>query len=263
VRLMLSWMRSVEYYIAKNKYQVSGRVCGIMLQSNRSTVFIGILGFALCACGLFVDAAQEATTDAADQQSRGDDAEKAEEKVEKPEAAAAEEKGGKETDKQAEGDKSEATTEDADVQEEKADEEDSLFPVGLDQEGGKQSKTDSKSVGGSGWMGRYLFGMVVVVGVMALVLYGLRTLRTRLTRGTVAEQGVRILGKFPLDRRNNIVLVRIQDEDLLISSGNEGAQLLARYRSKDKSDQDASSGTEDDRSSFHAEVSRNIKGRVD
>ena len=113
------------------------------------------------------------------------------------------------------------------------------LPFDLNVEPGSDKEEQKSEKGGGfqsdGWTLRYVVSMLVVLGVMGGVLYALRKVRTRLTQGTAAERGVRIVGKFPLDRRNNVVLLRIQNEDLLIASGNEGARLLARYPAKEES----------------------------
>lgn len=96
-------------------------------------------------------------------------------------------------------------------------------------ESGSKYVAEEESRRDQGWVWRYLFSMAAVVALMGGVLFVLRKFRFGLTRGTAAEKGVRILGKFPLDKHNHLIMIRIKDEDLLLASGSDGVKILSRY----------------------------------
>ena len=79
------------------------------------------------------------------------------------------------------------------------------------------------------WKVRYLVSLLIVGGIMTGGFIGLKRLQSRLPGLGFRGGNVRVVGRVPLDQRTTLFVIRLRDEELVLSSGPSRTNLLSRY----------------------------------
>ncbi len=83
---------------------------------------------------------------------------------------------------------------------------------------------------GSGWIFRYIISLVFICVLMVACFLIVRGFRTKFA-GLKKENDIHLLGKFSLDQRNTLVMIRTRNTDFMIGCGTNACNLIASFPS--------------------------------
>ena len=89
--------------------------------------------------------------------------------------------------------------------------------------------------------------LAAVIGLIVLIFYILKKVNGRIyTNGK--NNPMRVFSRLPLDNKNYLTLVRVYEEEFLLSVGPNGSTVVARYAliDQEKNDDDESSPVNQD-----------------
>ena len=78
------------------------------------------------------------------------------------------------------------------------------------------------------WKTRYLVSLLIVGGLMAGGFMGLKRLQSRLPGLGFSGAEVRVVGRVALDQRTTLFVIRLQGEELVLSTGPSQVNVLSR-----------------------------------
>ena len=97
--------------------------------------------------------------------------------------------------------------------------------------------TDKKSINSNNLLLKTCLSLAAVIGLILLIFSALKKFNKRyLNAGS--ENPMRVCNRTVLDGKNYLTLVRVYEEELLLSVGPNGANLVARYALIDKDTKD-------------------------